>query len=509
MYKKLYILLLLLITNPLFTAPQIKAHIDESTIIQSETVDVKDENISTKRSAEIHDYSNKLKTHQNCLCDFCNELHIKTKLKSITTETKVEMNQKEWTFMVYIAADNDLRGFAARNIRQMAAIGSNENINIIVHLDIKMTGNKKVSRFYYIEKNRILHLNIYDEQNLPMDSGNPQTLIAFCAEAITNFPAKRYALICWNHGTGAINPAPRGRAINPSLLFSYNPATHKLELDRSIGFLDYVCNQKADSRGVCWDDTTGNYLTNEDLARALGFIRKNYMNGQKFHIIGFDACLMAMVEVYSLMKDHAYIMVSSQEVILGTGWNYLSLLYPFSNGTLNSKEFAYHMVASYDQSYNKITNDYTLSAIKLYRMKDLENNIDIVGKILAKLIQKDNSGKIKRLIQKCRNKRICTHFDEPSYIDLYHFYQNIHKYVCAENQPYTQQIKQLLAKLKKQIETGFEIMNKTIIAYAAGKNLSNAHGTSIYLPYRHIHSSYKKNNFFNTNGWGKFVRSYV
>ncbi len=66
---------------------------------------------------------------------------------------------KDWTFIVYMAADNDLRGFAARNIKQMAAVGSSEFINIVVQLDIKISGNKKVTRRYYIEHNKILHVN--------------------------------------------------------------------------------------------------------------------------------------------------------------------------------------------------------------------------------------------------------------------------------------------------------------------------------------------------------------
>lgn len=42
-----------------------------------------------------------------------------------------------------MAADNDLRGFAGRNIQQMAQVGSNDNINILVHLDIRLSATEK------------------------------------------------------------------------------------------------------------------------------------------------------------------------------------------------------------------------------------------------------------------------------------------------------------------------------------------------------------------------------
>ena len=50
------------------------------------------------------------------------------------TSKTTKQNKKSWTFIVYIAADNDLRIFAANNIKQMAQVGSNENLNIAVCL---------------------------------------------------------------------------------------------------------------------------------------------------------------------------------------------------------------------------------------------------------------------------------------------------------------------------------------------------------------------------------------
>src|SRR5579871_1096846 len=102
---------------------------------------------------------------------------------------------KEWTVIVYMSADNDLRSFAARNIKQMAVIGSNDLINILVQLDIRITGNKKITRRYYIEKNKILHVNSHDPHSQKMDSGDPETLISCCTWAIKHYPAQNIGLI--------------------------------------------------------------------------------------------------------------------------------------------------------------------------------------------------------------------------------------------------------------------------------------------------------------------------
>src|SRR3990170_4898008 len=266
---------------------------------------------------------------QTCLCDFCDEIRqtssIKTyknriHKKNISRKKKIKTSKtNKRVVMVYMAADNDLRPFAARNIQQMANIGSNSNLTIVVHLDIRISGNKKITRRYLIERDQVLHIDPYNPLIQQMDSGNPATLISFCEWAIKNYAADEYDLILWNHGTGILEP-PHGKIINPMDLFVFNPSTHRLELDRSIGFMDAIDHLEPKQRGVCWDDTTGNYLSNRKLEAALETICQKYLNGKKFGIIGFDACLMSMIEVMTFIQKYAQVMVSSEEVELGMGW---------------------------------------------------------------------------------------------------------------------------------------------------------------------------------------------
>ncbi|HEX9604074.1 MAG TPA: hypothetical protein VF973_10015, partial [Myxococcales bacterium] len=42
---------------------------------------------------------------------------------------------KGWTVLVYMVADNDLESFAIPNLQQMAAVGSSDNLRIVVELD--------------------------------------------------------------------------------------------------------------------------------------------------------------------------------------------------------------------------------------------------------------------------------------------------------------------------------------------------------------------------------------
>lgn len=420
---------------------------------------------------------------------------------------------KDWTFIVYIAADNDLRGFAARNIKQMAEIGSNNNINILVQLDIRITGNKKITRRYYIENNRIIHVNADDPTSQKMDSGDPNTLIACCKWGVENYPANKYALILWNHGTGIIDPEI-GRMINPTELFSYNSANNRYDLDRSIGFLDFINEKELRYRndcwkGICWDETTGNYLTNQKLDTALAEITSKVLRGKKLALIGFDACLMSMLEVTKITRNYADIQVSSQEVELGAGMDYRKVLEPFRNQTLDPKNFAAHIVDAFYETYNKITNDFTMSAVNLNESEALERNIDLVAQLLIECLNLQQKGSVKTTIQTSRSKTSCTHFDEPSYIDLHHFYSNLLANIRLFTFTNETKARTIRNALVQALEDGKRLIKHIVFANRTGKNLNQAQGVSIYFPERKIHPSYRKTTFAQSNAWGSFLTQFL
>ncbi len=456
-------------------------------------------------------------------------------------ETKQQKAPKaQTTFIVYMAADNDLRSFAARNIKQMAAVGSRKDLHIAVHLDIRLAGNKKITRRYYIKENKILHINAQDPDTQRMDSGQPETLISCCQWAIESYPAEDYVLIFWNHGTGILDPV-HGRIINPTELFTYNPTINMLELDRSVSILGQIHNearneeehaqeileilehgqrltnqeeveeilQTNDPRGICWDDSNGNFLDNQKVDYALEVIRNTCLNGNKFSIIGFDACLMAMVEVANLLSKHAHIMVGSQEVELGTGWNYQKVLEPFAYGALNKRDFARHIVHVYAETYNKITHDYTQSAVNLDDLAYLEQNISEVADLLIEALKLQKNKSVHNAIRASKNKLLCTHFDEPSYIDLHHLYVNLEQNLKHFSFMQAEQGNRLVQQLRRALDHGRAIIRKLVLANVTGKNLSQAQGISIYFPERRMHSSYPKTLFTQTTSWAQLLHMYL
>ena len=429
--------------------------------------------------------------------------NITLSLSLFSQETK-----KPWTFIVYCAADNDLYSFAGRNIKQMEAVGSTETINILVQLDMHLQAKSKITKRYLIKKNKAVLIETIQQG---LDSGDPKSLVACCEWAVKNYPAEEYALIFWNHGTGIIDPSI-SKIINPSELFALNKESNMIELDRSIGFLEYIDSAPSPEmpkRGVCFDSTTGNYLTNKKLEESLATICSAQILGKKLGIIGFDACLMSMLEITNIVKPYAQFHVGSQEAELGTGWDYSSILMPFSKGSLSPCDFAKNIVASYKTMYENITNDYTQSAIDLSKINALEESIHNLSLLLTEGLYGTEKNLLSTAIKTSRQGSSCTYFSEPSYIDLHHFLSNLHKKieVCVQNAK-TKQIG-LYVKIKNEIKQATLLLEDAIIANVAGKDLKNAQGLSIYFPEKKIHHSYKKSLFSITNSWPKFLEKYL
>lgn len=440
--------------------------------------------------------------------------------------------KKKWTVLIYIAADNDLYPFAYRNLAQMKQVGSNEHCNILVHLDIKHSGQPKVTKRLYIENNKIWQIG----PDYVMDSGSDATLIDSTLWALRDYPSEHFALVLWNHGSGDLNPILR-RTINPSQLFKYNPETGLIDLDRSIGFIDFI-DQLAEAeqqgasdvinridaadhevnhlppqcgcRGICFDETNGTYLDDAKLMNAFKNIVKAL--GRKIDLIIFDACLMAGTGTAWMMSQFANYMVGSEDVVPGTGYNYKLVLEALANGTITPRAFATHIVNAFHTTYSTQTNDYTHSAFDLAEFSAVSYNIGTLAQLLMEALRKQKHDSVKQVIKKCRSRQTCTYFDEPSYIDLWNFYENLLRSVDQIVLNGKQDTTDMIAALKKTLQEGIACMQQLIIANTAGKNLPGAHGLSIFFPEFQItrpsYQSYDATEFARHNHWSSFLHRY-
>jgi hypothetical protein len=428
--------------------------------------------------------------------------------------TRALAQKKPWTIMIYIAGDNDLSPFIINNIKQLAQIGSNKNCNIVIQ--VSEQDKKRPTQRYLIEKGKAVALNKDNSERL--DSGSDKTLLDFCSFAIDNFPSEHIALILWDHGTGYLDPFS-SRLPKSQVFFDLNPDNLMMEIDRSLEFFEIVHNYEIGYhdgsrteeecydtyRGICFDESHRSYLTNYKLKKALEGIKKKF--GKPIDILGLDACLMQMAEFALLIKPYCNIMVGSEEVELGWGWNYAMALEIMETKNPTPVEFAKQIVQAYKDNYITITPDFTLSAVNLKKCDELKEQLNDVAAKLMVCMEVGRNNNVKKIIQGCRSKKNCTCFEEPSYIDLGHFIRNIRANLAKISTEVED--KDLTTSLEKTLNETLSLIDSMVFSKGNGKKLYNATGISIYFPERMIHPSYENSPFARECTWIQFLTTYL
>jgi hypothetical protein len=420
------------------------------------------------------------------------------KSHKVTTHSQAK---KKWTILIYIAGVNDLYKYALRNIEQMIQVGSNSQLNIIIHFDFHIKGKAKETKRFYVEKNNLLQIS-----DLPAhDSGDAKNLISAAEWAFNSYPSDYFGLILWNHGTGSCDPHFMRKIVNPNDFFYYDKSNNKISLDRSKEFLQYIENEDdlSHERGICFDDTTRNYLDNKKLAFALEKIY-NLRGQKKIDILLMDACLMAGIEIAYLCAPYANYLASSEEVVLGPGYNYATTLKPLQKENVTPYDFALSIVKIFAQTYAPISNDFTQSVLNLNIMTQFTNEFKILVELLMQLKEIDNKDHMKKILKLAGSKEMVTHFSEPAYIDLIHFLENIATLITQNPKKlvFSKKENELIKEIKTCIQKKLiPILHKIIIANVNGENIPKAYGVYIYFPRYHIDESYRQAQFALATKW--------
>ena len=117
--------------------------------------------------------------------------------------------EKEWTVMVFMNGKNNLEGDALADINEMEKAGSSAGVNVIVEVG-QFTGDRMAR--YYITKDTqaaVIASPVLGAA-ASIDMGDPASVKDFALWAEKRFPARKYMLVLWDHGTGWLkgNPAP-------------------------------------------------------------------------------------------------------------------------------------------------------------------------------------------------------------------------------------------------------------------------------------------------------------
>jgi len=350
---------------------------------------------------------------------------------------------KDWTVAVFLNADNNLDPFGVEDQEEMARVGSNEFLNIVSLID-RERGPAQIN---YIEKGNIKKVKDLGE----IDMGDYRQLVNFMKFVKENYPAKKYCLVIWNHGSGWKNK-----------------------------------NINSVYRGISYDDSSNNHITNEQLGIAMAEITK--ILGQKVDVFDMDACLMQMVEVAHVVKDHVLYQIASEELEPGKGAPYDDILKGVKKG-MTPRQFCINWVNAFAKSYDGGSQGHdesTQSAIDMSRFDALVDALNGMAKTLM-------SGKYARNVKAALNQ--VQKFDFPENIDLIHFTE-----LLKAQLPGDEAVKTACDKVLAAAKAAVIIYKNT------GFSTKNAKGIAIYLPgYFQVEPKYLTLSFAKQTLWDEMI----
>jgi len=393
-----------------------------------------------------------------------------------------QASMKDWTFMVFMAADNNLEAGGELDMNEMETVGSNGKVNIVVQLDrsgkFSQDSTMKWSgcRRYFIKKDaqptKVTSPMLEDLG--PLDAAAPETLLGFVKWAKQKYPARQYALILWNHGTGWKEIQPD---VEPSVMTT----------DSADSFGDIAYN-------ISYDDTSATSMDIPTLGKTL--VKASELLGQPIDLLGFDACLMQMLEVAHESSRAARFQVGSTDLEPERGWPYDAFLAKLAaNPAMDGRQLGSAIVDTYKASYqmgSQGNTAVTLSLLDLGRVAD-------VTKCLNSFVSTVKSG-IREIDRIEHAREVALKFVYKDYVDLGNYLEILMK--TTESAAIKAAAKQLLASLKGE--------NGLILKHGAtGEKYKDATGLCIFLPdragFRTYKNRYKLLSLSGQTGWYKFL----
>lgn len=401
-----------------------------------------------------------------------------------------------WTFMVYIAGDNNLSAAGDNDLAEMRRIGSTEDVNVVVQFD--NAGENGTRRFHIQRDGQGERLENLSET----DSGSPDVLVDFIRWAATEYPAERYALILWNHG-GGWEPSEMDRVARSvgAADYSQREVTERSASPlRRIFFrpsLERIFSHGGPSeRAICSDDGSGHSLDTIELEAVMA--RAVEILGQKIDLLGMDACLMSNFEVAYQLRKQARFLVASEENEPNQGWPYDRILAALTaDPTMETADLARRIVENYLAYYAESGHkgDVTQAALDLGRVADLVEPLDTLAETLLEHLPAA-AGEI------WSAQRRSARFWHNTLWDASHFCRELE--TAAASEP----VKTAAAALRAALAQG---PGRPVLAEGhAGPKVEHCAGVNLYLvpPLVKISRYYRELAFARDSRWLELLEGY-
>ena len=376
-------------------------------------------------------------------------------------------NNRDWTILIYMDGDNNLEQWALTDLKELedGIAQTNNKVDVLVLLDRAKGYSNKFgdwtgAKIFHVKpspasqsssnKDAISSEILADLGELNM--GDPKILETFINDGIKKFPAKRYALVMWDHGAGWVNMANDNDA----------PGTAK---------------------------GSDEILLNE-LKIALQNTR-HLFNNNKLDLIAFDMCLMGQADVIATCAEFARYMTAGATTLPAVGMDYLAALKIFAQD-LETQEIVKRLVPAANNGFLNI--NWTTASLTAFDLSKSQKFIDACKNLFNKIaLIADNSwGDLTRAI-----------FYSLNYISASDYRNKGYALSSIDFQDFLRRIKNFNLNLNNEIKDLEQAISELILNTQAGPDLPLCKGLSIYAPLRseNMRADYADNDFNKLTGW--------
>lgn len=396
--------------------------------------------------------------------------------------SKARQAVKSWSFLVYMAGDNNLDPNGVQDLSEMKKVGSTDAVNVVAQFD-RAAGATR----YHVRRGGLDAIKGLGKLN----TGDPAALVDFVKWASDAYPARHYALVLWNHGQGWDDTdlfagargqrLPRPRRIRGSFFRSSVEKAARLVRGRTPA-----------AKAILIDDGSKDFLDNGEMKKALGAIKKTLKG--KLDLLGMDACLMNMAEVGYQCRRSVSFTVGSEETEPLAGWPYDAILKQLtSDPSMTADALGAVVVSTYLKSYRGGRDAVTQSLCGLDGAPKLAAAVKALGAALRTALSSDGA---RLALMDARNR--VRDFDVRENVDLLDLCGLLAADPAMPERVRAATREVTAAALRYVVRSGFE-----------GEAMNGAAGVAIYFPTLTVSPLYRKLDWARATGWADFLDAYV
>ncbi|HEX2836273.1 MAG TPA: clostripain-related cysteine peptidase [Thermoanaerobaculia bacterium] len=399
-------------------------------------------------------------------------------------DDKTDDKPPKWSVLAYLAADNSLSPIANDDVDKLER--PNAGVGVAVQVDrLDIPTERLLLEEDGFESVGGIHGNL--------NSGDPEVLIDFLKFGQRKRKAENFAVFLLSHGAGLLNfPLRKKKTPQPKpcwLLVWFHRVVAAFRGFFRVLFGARISAIDLGTRAINPDQTSGDFLDNDELAYAL---RKGQENGP-FAIIGFDACVMALVELAYEIHPSGKFMIASQDEVHYDGLPYGRILRRIR---AQEPQGAAKTIVELFHNTSRNLPAATLSAVVLKEVPSLAQALNELGAVLLPLVSSDLDA-----LKRARNRARA--FSVFHFIDLRGFAEGL--MIELNDQPAVlANARKVLAALKLAVLCTNDDVDP------ADVKENGACGLSIYLPSSPVDEKvYRKLVMSKDNDqWRDFVIAY-